>query len=377
MLRIEARGLISDASKRPESEHAQAFVGLRKLSSGSILCTCQAGPAKNSPTSTLVIFRSRDEGRSWEENPFRFKRTLDGKPGSYSSGEIVEIAPGRLLLYATWFDRSDPGRPLFDPVTRGLLPSRNLVSESTDDGETWGSWRELDTQGLTGCSSTGPILRWPDGTIALPFESYRSYDDPRPERHAARMFVSRDNGRTFAPSFLVAQDPERKIYYWDQRVCPGSTPHEFVALFWTHDLVEQRDLTVHLMKGSLANGTGAPAAVVPTPIPGQIAAPLLLDGGKLLAFVVDRGSTGTMTLWMSRDGGSTWGESLVVHAQEEQAAISQGKDNIVFEDYWVDMRNWSFGHPAVISLGGHQVLLAFYAGAPNAMSIHWVRVAVD
>ena len=115
-----------------------------------------------------------------------------------------------------------------------------------------------------------------------------------------------------------------------------------------------------------------------TSIPGQIAAPWRADDGSLLAFVVDRGRPGTLTLWRSRDGGATWPEadSLVVHTHEERAAISQGKEDIDFKQYWEDMGKWSFGHPAIRPLGPARVLLAFYAGSPDRMSIHWARVVL-
>jgi hypothetical protein len=289
---------------------------------------------------------------------------------------LVEAEPGRLLLLATWFDRSDPDRPLLDPVTEGILHSKQLLAVSTDEGDTWGPWRVLPTPGLTGCATTGPVLRWPAGTIAGAFESFKEFDDPRPARHAAWLLVSRDGGRTFQPPFLVAQHPQHRLYYWDQRLCPAGTDGEFIALFWTHDLQAKRDRNVHLLRASLQDGERSRDQPRETTIPGQIAAPLLLDDGRLLAFVVDRDRPGTMKLWQSRDGGATWpaGESLTVHVHEERARLSQGKENIDFKAYWEDMGKWSFGHPAIRPLGDGRVLLAFYAGTPERMSLHWARV---
>ena len=116
--------------------------------------------------------------------------------------------------------------------------------------------------------------------------------------------------------------------------------------------------------------------IAATPIPGQIAAPLLLDNGSLLAFVVDRTQPGTMSLWYSSDGGESWPVSrrLVVHTHDEQAALTQGRENIDFKQYWEDMGKWTFGHPALRSLGDNRLLLAWYAGTPECMSLHWARV---
>ena len=40
------------------------------------------------------------------------------------------------------------------------------------------------------------------------------------------------------------------------------------------------------------------------------------------------------------------------------------------------MGKWSFGHPAIRPLEGGW-LLAWYAGTPDRMSIHWAHLAED
>jgi hypothetical protein len=378
-MQVEARGLVRDAAQQPDAERIAFFTGLCPLRSGAILCGFQVGRAKHAPDATIRLCRSRDRGNSWQELPYRFTTTLDGTPGSLAAAELIETEPGRLLLFTTWFDRSDPSRPLFDPVTEGILRSRQLLAVSTDEGDSWSPWSVLPTPGLTGCALTGPVIQLVGGAIGFAFESFKEYDDPSPARHGAWLMVSRDGGRTFERPFLVAQDPRHRIYYWDQRLCPSPTPDGFIALFWTHDRDEKRDRNVHLLRASLQEGKAARNLPKETAIEGQIAAPLLLEDGSLLAFVVDRGRPGTMKLWRSRDGGTTWPEKecLVVHVHEERAALSQGKENIDFAQFWEDMGKWSFGHPAIRPLGGGEVLLAYYAGTPDRMSIHWVRVAIS
>jgi hypothetical protein len=375
-MKVEARGLIYDATDRPEAEGIAYFTALCPLRSGAILAGFQVGPAKHAPTATVRQCRSRDGGTTWQELPSRFQTVLDGVPGSLAAAELVEAEPGRVLLFTTWFDRSDPTRPLFDPATGGILRSRQLLAVSEDEGGTWGPWQVLATPGLAGCATTGPVLRWGGGTLAHAFESFKEFDDPRSARHGAWLLVSGDGGRTFGPPLLVARHPQDRLYYWDQRLCPAGPRGDFIALFWTHDLEAKRDRNVHLLRGSVHDAAGRRYQPRETTIPGQIAAPLLLEDGRLLAFVVDRGRPGTMRLWQSRDGGATWpaDESLTVHIHEERARLSQGKENIDFAQYWEDMGRWSFGHPAVRPLGGGRVLLAFYAGTPERMSIHWARV---
>jgi hypothetical protein len=377
-MHIEDRGLIYDASAQPLSARTACFTSLCPTADGSILAAFQVGPRKNAPTANVCLARSRDRGATWQELPVRLPTSLGGVPGSLAAGEMVEVEPGRLLLFATWFNRSDPERPLFDPVTEGILHSKQVRAFSTDSGETWSPWEVLPTPGLTGCAITGPALRWSDGMIGYPFESFKEYDDTRPGRHGAWITVSRDHGRSFSMPILTGQHPEHKIYYWDQRLCPGKEPGEFIALFWTHDLEQKKDLTVHLRTATVRRDRVEGPPVRATPIPGQIAAPLLLPDGRLLAFVVDRGRPGTLKLWQSADAGVTWPpqDCLVVYTHEERAVLTQGLENIEFKQYWEDMGKWSFGHPAIRLLDSQHVLLAHYAGMPNRMSVHWVRVAI-
>ena len=378
---IEDRGVIYDASQQVAESRVAFFTGLCRLRSGVWLSGFQVGTGKHSTDSTILLCRSDDRGITWTRLTPNFATCVDGVPGSLSAPAVVEVATGRLLMFATWFDRSEPHRPLFDPVTQGILRSKQLLATSSDDGATWSAWRVLPTPGLNGCAGTGGIVSWPDGTIAFPFESFKEFDDTRPGTHAAWMMTSRDGGITFSPPLLIAQHPQHQVYYWDQRLCATDRIGEFVALFWTHDLAAECDRCVHFRRAALTDGgagkskiTGA--AIRETTLPGQIAAPLQLADGRLLAFVVDRRGPCTMTLWISHDDGLTWPEHerLVIHTHEELAAVTPGGTAIDFSQYWEDMGKWSFGHPALRQLDDTRVLCAWYAGTPGCMSIHWARV---
>jgi hypothetical protein len=374
-MHIEERGTIFDATQRPPSQRVAIFSSLCPTSSGSIFSVFQVASRKQAADSRLGLARSRDGGRTWTDMPAPFETVIGGVPGSLSGAEMVETQPGWLILIATWFDRSDPERPLFDPVSEGILHCKSLLAESRDDGASWSPWRELRFPGLKACAGTGPLLKWADGTIAFPFESYKEYDDPGPKQHAAWFVPSRDGGQTFGAPVLVARHPEDRLYYWDQRLCLNPEG-EITAMFWTHDLTQKCDLNVHWRRFSLAHNTFEAAPIRETTLPGQIAAPLWLKDGRLLAFVVNRGKPGTMTLWSSRDGGRTWPESLVVYVHDEAALASDGKKQVDYAQYWEDMAKWSFGHPAIRSMPDGRVLLAWYAGTPECMSMRCARVNV-
>lgn len=375
-MQVEAKGLVLDAAKEPAERRVNAFTGLLRLSNGSYLCSFQSGTTKHAINSTARIFRSEDVGASWKEIPLNLSREWEGKPGSLSSGDLVEVEPGKLMMFTTWFDRSDPARPLFDPVTEGVLHSKQLCCTSTDEGKAWSPWKEVPIPGLTGKAACGTTLRWSDGAVAHCFESYKEYTDPTPGRHGAWVVVSRDGGKTFGPAIQTAQHPEHKHFYWDQRLCVGKKPGEFYGLFWTHDIENKKDLLVHFRKGSINDKP--PVVPTATTIRGQIGSPLLLDDGRLLGFVVDREKPPTMKIWCSKDDGRTWpeGDALVVYDHVQKEKRTQGAENVDFVEYWDDMLRWSFGHPAIQPLDKNRVMVVWYAGEPGCLSIHWARIKV-
>ncbi len=376
-MQIEASGLVFDARDKPKHQSHCSFIGLAALSDGGLLCSFQNGSGKHAIDSTVRLCRSNDMGESWELIDTSFDTVRDGLPGSLSSGEIVEVQPNQLRMIATWFDRSDPERPLFDPETEGILHSRQLIASSDDGGNSWSNWREFDIPNLTGCSSTGPILKTTSGQIGYPFESYKEFDETVEKAHAAWVTFSDDDGQSFFEPQQVAKHPDDRLYYWDQRICAGWEPDQFVALFWTHDLVQQRDLNVHLRSFRWKDGELELDPIVETSIVGQIAAPLCLPDGRLLAFVVDRNSSGSLKLWQSADRGKTWLEddalTIYDHGQQAAALANDEKD---FAEYWEEMGKWTFGHPAIQQVSENRVVVCYYAGTTEQLSVHWARVEV-
>ena len=183
--------------------------------------------------------------------------------------------------------------------------------------------------------------------------------------------MSRDAGKSFTLPTLIAQDPTHGKYFWDQRLATKSEPGAYVGMFWTHNRAEQCDMNVHIIHGSIEQVTNANTIPTETVIEGQICA-CAADGNRVLAVVVDREQPGTIALWISKDNGASWGieDRMVLHQHDEQALLTQGRTDIDYVEYWDDMAKWSFGHPAIQKIN-EGWLVAWYAGLPDRMSIHF------
>lgn len=369
---IVERGVIYSAAGKPENERVACFADLCRTDSGVLFSTFQLGSAKNSSDTTLCIHRSRDEGRTWQRPAFPLATAMDGIPGSLSTGEMVEVQPGRLLLMATWIDRRDPSRPLFDPVTEGILPTKIIKAFSTDEGESWSAWEEVPFPGVDyRPHGSGPMVQWPDGTIALPIESQKPCEIKEAiDVQASWMIVSRDFGRSFEPPILVARCPDHRFYYWDQRVCAGKRPGEYLALFWTHDRTLGRDVNVHFKRGSLSGG----GEILDTGIPAQISTPFVLPDGRLGALAVDRRFPGKIGLWRSADEGLSWQEEAPAYVHSGAARSAYGADSVKYAEVWEALEKWRFGHPAIRRLDGRRALITYYAGTELGLCIRWGRL---
>jgi len=121
------------------------------------------------------------------------------------------------------------------------------------------------------------------------------------------------------------------------------------------------------------------ASTTATGICGQIAAPIPLADGRLLAFYVHRRAPGSMRLVLSEDAGATWDTAHELVVYDSTAGRERGVDDEhEYSQYWDDMNAWTFGHPAGVALADGSVLLAYYGGPHNkCLSARWARITVS
>ena len=369
-------GVVYDPAEDPGAPPVACFAGLFVASSGTIFTAFQAGPEKNAANSTLRLCRSRDGGRTWRTVPFPFATDFRGIPGSLSNGELAEPVPGKLLLIATWLDRRDPKRPIFDPATGGLLHARILKAVSHDDGSTWTAWSEIELPTVSdSVHSSGPILQWKDGSVAFLFETHKRFDGQGSveDSEGSWLMISRDGGERFEGPFLCARDPQKRRFYWDARMCAGDAPGALSAFFWTHDHALKSDLRVHRLRGRLHAGRFVLETLEDTGIPGQIAAPVRGENGDLGLFVVDRSYPGSIRRWISSDDGAHWREGAPLYVNADKTR-THGMSAIEIDKIWENIGRWSFGHPAARRLADGTMLVVYYAGDSARMGIRWARL---
>jgi hypothetical protein len=365
-MKILSRGTVFDASNASPSECCCAFTSLVKLSSGKLLCSFKSGPSKLSPQDRVIIMESEDGGRTWGRLYDGFDTTFAGVPGSFSGGYLFEADQDRLLISLHWVDRSDPAKPLSNPVTSGVLPMKYLLAESHDQGRTWSKPAEVSLAPHPGSNPTCEMLRLNDGSLLLAYESWKEWNDVDGDQSAS-VKLSRDEGKTWSRPITMASDPAKQLYYWDNHVTKQPNTGKLLAAFWTHDTTQGRDTTISLAWGEPDGSQWSEPSR--TNVEGQVVSPIFLEDGRLMLVYVHRHDPPSIRAIISDDLGKTWNfvDEIIIHdnCNQNQQGMDKSRTNA---EYWNDMTRWTFGHPKVIQRADRQFLVVYYAPASIATS---------
>jgi BNR repeat protein len=374
-MKIIDRGTVYSGTESTDRQSC-AFSSIAVLGSGRWICGFRAAPTKNATAGQHVLLSwSDNEGKSWSNpvGPFA-PPSIENKPGLFRGAALTALGADRVLAALCWVDHTDPALPFFNEQTEGLLDTRVLLSISEDGGETWPEPRLLDTSPLNvPTPTTGPILALANGEFACQVEINKHYRDPNPWHHRSVLFFSRDHGHSWPEHVVVTEDPENRVFYWDQRpavLADGS----ILDLFWTYDTGADLYLNIHARQSFDHGRTWSP--LWDTLIPGQPAPPVSLPDGQLAMVYVDRTGIPTIKGRLSGDGGRTWPENteLILHLP---AGTTQTVAKAGMPDAWAEMGKFSIGLPTTARLADGQFLVTYYAGPrTDQTDVHWIRVGL-
>jgi hypothetical protein len=354
----------------------QTFASVVALAGGALLATLRAGSTKDSADETLELYRSDDDGHTWRMlQQLAFDGSIDGARGTLKVCYLTELAPGRLIAAAMWVDRTTyPGQPLFNAATEGCLPMFILLADSDDAGATWSPWRLVRLPEEIGPASlTSPILKLPDGTLALSVETNKHYHDARPWLQRVVLFHSRDGGATWGAPVTAGQDPSGRIFNWDQRL--GIAPDGQIGAFiWTYDSQARVYLNIH--RRISADGGLTWSVAEDLGFADQAGRPAILPDGRVILPWVDRFGTRAIRARVAPaiDAAFDPAGEVVLYVLGESA--TRAPDEVTTGALLADMSLWTFGLPYAEALPDGDVLVVYYAGDGTAMDIRWARLRV-
>jgi len=349
------------------------FPSITCLSDGSLLAAYRVGSTKDSDDETIEIRRSSDEGKSWNQAVQPFSSTLEGRRGSLRVAYVTQLQGAHLVASALWVDReSFPGRPLFNAETEGCLPMAVLLAESWDLGQAWSPWRVVPMPADIGPPSlTDRLLNLPGGRWALSVETNKNYLDGAKWFQKVVYLYSDDQGHSWSRPVTVSQDPTGRIFNWDQRA--GMAPDGRLASFsWTYDREAGVYLNIHRRVTSNDGATWTEPDDLG--IADQPSHPAVLADGRTVLAWVDRFKTRSIRARSAPAIDAVFEpiSELVLyeHPLEETQAPASGTGEMLAE-----MSVWSFGLPFAEALPSGDVLVVYYAGTRDCMSVHWARLS--
>ena len=321
----------------------------------------------------VAVCWSDKQGKSWSSpiTPFQ-ELTVEGKAGLFRGAALTPLGADRLLAALMWVDNSDPSLPFFNEETEGLLNTLTCFSISEDQGAHWSAPQRMTTEPFdVPVPFTGPVLVLGDGRLACQFELNKHYYDTSPWKHKSVLMFSDDGGKTWPEYFCTGDDPENRIFYWDQR--PGVLADgRILDMFWTYDTVAAVYLNIHGRESRDHGRTWS--AMWDAGVPGQPAPPVSLPDGSTAMVYVDRTAATAIKARVSGDYGRTWpAESeLLIY---DSAGWSQIVNKSSMDEAWAEMEAYSVGLPATTRLRNGDVLTTYYAGAHcDHTEIQWARL---
>ena len=388
-MRIVETGVLQPGSASTERA-VLSFPSLVSPSDGSVLALYRAGSSKDSEDETIEMCRSLDSGRTWSEPRRCFEApTLGGRRGTLKVCYLTEIEPGHMLAASMWVDRQTyPGQPLFNAETEGCLPMVILLADSYDFGQTWTPWRRVpmpdDTaaqpadgeppsqRNIGPASLTSPILKLPDGTLAMSVETNKHYHDASRWYQRVVLFHSHDGGRTWEGPVTASQDPSGRIFYWDQRV--GVAPDGRIAAFlWTYDRETLTYLNVHRRLSADGGLTWLPLEDLG--FADQPSHPAILPDGRVVLAWVDRFGSRSIRARLAASIEAAFDPQSEVLIYAHPTAGEAGDDDT--GELLAGMSLWTFGLPYAEVLPDGDVLVVYYAGSESVMDIRWARLRVE
>lgn len=370
-MRLVASGILSRADRGGKRANL-TFATVTPLDDGTLLATLRAGPEKDSAEEVIELYRSHDNGQTWSgpQTPF-VPPELDGKRGTLKICYLTPMGGSRLLAASMWIDRTTyPGQPLFNAETEGCLPMSIFLTETSDNGRTWSSWRHVPMPDEIGPASlTNPILKLPDGRLAMSIETNKPYLDRSKWQQRAVFFYSSDEGRTWSPPSTVAEDPTGHIFNWDLR-CAVAPDGRIGTFAWTYDSRTATYLDIHRRISSDGGATWTTPEALG--VADQAARPAVFaDGSTVLAWV-DRFGSRSIRARRAAHIAAPFdpASEVVIYTHDTGDAGSADTGEML-----ASMDLWSFGLPFATALPNGEAIVVYYAGEAKALDICWARLA--
>ena len=343
-----------------------------QLGHDELLCAYQRGAALYAVDSVMARSRSKDGGKTWEDEGLIYDPAGDNRRYSYHGPTLTRLDDGSLIINATRWDRSDPDHPLFNEKTGGLEPAETVLLRSNDGGASWSAPEVVALPDGMVLTASGPIVVLKDGQWMQPFDQWHAYHEPGPYKPRSVCLFSSDNGKTWGEpvTFGVADNPD--IGHWHGRIFRRRDDRLHTQL-WSANMKTSAALPLHRTIGSVDGREWTKPE--PTNIPGQTnwAADLGDDCMSIIYTVRETDPPGFYGV-VSTDGGKQWDLGNQIHIWDATGRDKIGID--AADAYPRSHDSISYGAPTSTVLDNGDVFCTFWCTEVSVTQIKYARLRV-
>ena len=224
----------------PANERSASSTGALLASDGTLFVTFRLGTERESGDGHAAVMARTDLGETWELRHLGLDRGVARRgprrdplipPGRARARRADGVGP---------LDRPlRPDEAVGQPGDAGPAADAQLPHDvAATAGGTWSEPRPIDLPHPSS-STTGPLIRLPNGDLAQPFEHWKAYDDPAVGRPACAAALLSRRRRDLDRRSRRGRGPRNRLYFWDQRLAAHPGTRQLVAMFWTFDRVAE------------------------------------------------------------------------------------------------------------------------------------------
>lgn len=328
------------------------------LDNGDVVSMYRRGADKHSYDGTLVMQVSGDDGETWGDPLTVFDGRDMDPPLCVVTGAFCQTSTGALLATVGAVEVTRPDVYMFSE--EGNKQRRVVLAVRSDDlGRTWSAPAVVDTSAFVSTGITTKPVPLHGGEVFVPLEITTGEGV-----NGTGATFSPDDGRSFGPCVVCAADPEGKLNWCDARL--ATLPDgQRLMLLWTFRQDDEETLSPRICRSADDGRTWTRPE--PTGIAGQIASPVALPSGAVLAATNVRHPPEGIRLWGSADGGCAWNtdEPLMMWSARQSKMlgepVSPEPEETRDEGVWAALDAFTFGTPDMVLLRDGSVLLTYYA----------------
>ena len=216
------------------------FPGISLLPNNDLLIIFSIGQAFDSSDQRAYVTKSKDNGRTWSTP----KQLHDHKYENQEETDTLKpllLNNGNLIATGYAFVRPDPLTPIVDPISFNVLPLKNKISFSSNNGDTWSVPENFNVLNKP-LEISGPCIQLSSGRILAACPPFHLGETG----HSGWIIYSDDNGKTWNKLSEFFNTPTGGIAAWECRLCEIDN-NGVAVVFWAYDNVSKRNLNNHIV----------------------------------------------------------------------------------------------------------------------------------